>query len=124
MFGELHQPPPGFLGTKAAHPVAAEQADYATMQAYADMTAAVARYAQLVNVSRQQHAGSMNALRDGAGQPALSPSPQLSAAKRTPARASVRTLFICLVIGAAGGFYARGQLLTEHLHPSQQSSRQ
>lgn len=122
MFGELHQPPPGFPGTNAANPVAAEQADYAAMQAYADMTAAMARYAQLLTASRQ-YAGSASAMQFGAVQPALSPSPRLPAAKRAPSRTSLRTLVVCLVIGAAGGFYARGQLLPQQ-HPSQQLSRQ
>lgn len=120
MFGEPHQPPPGAPGMNAANPVAAEQADYATMQAYADMTAAMARYAQLLTASRQQHAGSMSAMQFGAWQPTPSPSPKLPAAKRTPFRA----LLVCLVIGAAGGFYARGQLLPQQLQSSHQLSPQ
>lgn len=122
MFGELQQPPPGFPGTNVANPVAAEQADYAAMQAYVDMTAAMARYAQLLTASRQ-HAGSTSAMQFGAVQPELSPSPRLPAAKRAPSRTSLRTLVVCLVIGAAGGFYARGQLLPQQ-HPSQQLSSQ
>jgi len=116
MFGELHQPP-GFPGMNAANPVPAEQADYAAMQAYADMTAAMARYAQLLTASRQ-HAGSTSAMRPV--QPALSPSLRLPAAKRAPSRVSLRALLVCLVIGAVGGFYARGQL-PQQLHPSEQS---
>jgi hypothetical protein len=118
MFGELHQPP-GFPGINAANPAPAEQADYAAMQAYADMTAAMARYAQLLTASRQ-HAGLTSAMQFGPVQPALSPSLRLPAAKRAPSRVSLKALVVCLVIGAVGGFYARGQL-PQQLHPSEQS---
>jgi hypothetical protein len=122
MFGELQQPPPGFPGTNVANPVAAEDADYAAMQAYVDMTAAMARYAQLLTASRQQHAGPM---RFGARQQpsSLSPSPKLPAAKRAPFGSSLRMLVLWVLIGAAGGFYARGQLLPQQRQPSQQLSR-
>ena len=123
MFGERHHPPPGFPGMNVANPGAAEHADYAAVQAYVEMTAAMARYAQLLAASRQQHTGPTNAMQFGAEQQ-LSPSPKLPAARRAPLRSSLRSLFVCVAIGAAGGFYARGQLLPQHVQPPQQQLSQ
>lgn len=124
MFGELHQPPPGFPGVNLVNPLDATHADHAAVQAYVEMTAAMARYAQLLAASRQQHAGASSTLQFGTGQQPSSPSPRskLPAAKRGPF-GSLRTLVVCVVLGAVAGFYARGQLLPQQ-QASQQLSRQ
>lgn len=121
MFGEPTQVPPSLPNTGLPNPFAGIHTDPQALLAYANVLAAYAQ--QQMQQSVRQHPVAMPAPQFGAEQQPSSPSPRLPAAKCAPARTSLRTLVVCLVIGAAGGFYARGQLLPQQ-HPSQQLSRQ
>jgi hypothetical protein len=115
MFGERNQVSPSLPSAGLPNPFAAIHADPQALLAYANMLAAYAQQ-QMQQPAVRQHPVAMPAPQlDAEQQP--SPSPKLPAAKR----AAFRTLIVCVVIGAAGGFYARGQLPPQQLQPSQQS---
>lgn len=121
MFGERNQIPPSLPSTGLPNPFVGH--DPQALLAYANMIAAYAQQ-QMQQSAVRQHPMAMLAPQFGAEQqPAALSGPKLPATKRAPFGASLRTLIVCVVIGAVGGFYAHGQLVPQ-LQPSQQLSRQ
>jgi hypothetical protein len=123
MFAEHSQAPPSPPSAGLPNPFAGIHTDPRALLAYANVLAAYAQQ-QMQQSMVRQHPVAMSAPQFGAEQQPSSPIPKLQAAKRAPCGSSLRTLIVCVVIGAAGGFYARGQLLPQQLQPSQQLSRQ
>lgn len=113
MFGEHNQAAQSLPSAGHPNPFAGIHMDPQALLAYANMIAAYAQQ-QLQQAVVRQHPVAMPS--------PLSPSPKLPAAKRAPLRASLRLLIACVLLGAVGGFYARGQLLQQQA--SQQLSRQ